>query len=897
MENIGRRILSISRQQGDKAAFIFHENGEERVLSYHDFRRLTAAFRQAIQSKEIPHRGLVLLVGDNTPRWPAAYLGAHLCGLTVIHGDIAFTPHQFHTILDFAKPSLILSDRKFAQHFEGITEIIFLEDIPPLPGDHDSDLDIVPLQADQPMSIIFTSGTTGNPKGAMLSESNFLSNLRMFELITGLISSHDNIVAILPFHHVYPFVCTVLAPLYFGAGLIYPASLRGEDILRAIKDHNGTILVAVPRVLELFCRKVFDGVASLSRGKRFLFHTLYRLAALLRPFGLRVGRIFFPSLHKELSAFRFFTCGGARLEADIHKRLANLGFKIVEAYGLTETSPIAAINNLHKPVPGSVGRPAPGVEIAIQKAGSRLEHGEICIKGPNVMMGYYKRPDLTGQVISDGWFHSGDLGYFGPGGCLFIAGRKDEVIVLSNGKNIYPSELETYYGQSDKIKEICIITTREEDKKVLTAVVHPNKEVFARNRHMNIFQEIKFCLETAAQKLPLYQRISRIELVDEELPKTPLGKVKRYKIMEALRQKTSPPYGPVSSGESGKPVAGKTHDPFLVLVRDVLKLKQIPDLSSNLETDLGLDSLSRLEFFTILEKKYGLTIDDERAGGIFTLDDLKKFIPEGSFHQITPDKISFQSEISTPPSPPLEEHVRAGSNLIEGLMRFCFYLFCRGALKLFFRGTLQGKEHMINLEPPFILAPNHRSLLDGLVIYGLLPFRIIQKCFFLSLPEYFDTFPLSPIRKVGRIILTGTQDTALKSLQYSYQVLASERVLCAFPEGGRSLEGTIEQPKRGIGYVAKQSGAPLVPLFIGGTEALYSRKNPGFHRTSITVKVFPPIYPDGDIEHFLSQWRRVLHNSMGQKGEDHGENRGQKDRWKGERKPGDKEKGRVTYVG
>jgi 1-acyl-sn-glycerol-3-phosphate acyltransferase len=210
---------------------------------------------------------------------------------------------------------------------------------------------------------------------------------------------------------------------------------------------------------------------------------------------------------------------------------------------------------------------------------------------------------------------------------------------------------------------------------------------------------------------------------------------------------------------------------------------------------------------------------------------------------------------------------------------------------------LKDKENVINLEPPFILAPNHRSLIDGLVIYGLLPFRIIQKCFILSLPEYFDTFPLSLIRKIGRIILTGTQDTAIKSLQYSYQVLASEGVLCAFPEGGRSLDETIKQPKRGIGYVAKQSGAPLVPLFIEGTQALYSRKNPGFHRTSIAVKVFPPIYPDGDIEHVLSRWRRVLQDFMEQQGEDHGENRGSKGPLEGGCKPRDKEKGIVTYVG
>jgi len=185
----------------------------------------------------------------------------------------------------------------------------------------------------------------------------------MFSSLKGLITSTDKVVAILPLHHVYPFTCTVLVPLYFGATLIYPASLKGEDIFKAVKIHNGTILVAIPRVLELFCKKVFDTIGSLPQRKKLPFSILYSIAAFFRPWNINFGKIFFHLLHEGFPSFRYFSCGGARLDIDVHKKLTSLGFTIVEAYGLTETSPIAAINSIDNPVPGSVGKAAPGVEI------------------------------------------------------------------------------------------------------------------------------------------------------------------------------------------------------------------------------------------------------------------------------------------------------------------------------------------------------------------------------------------------------------------------------------------------------------------------------------------------------------------------------------------------------
>ncbi|MGA1839319.1 MAG: AMP-binding protein [bacterium] len=857
MVSLIRHILDITKQYGEKPAFIYYKKGEEKILSYNGFRRLIYAFSQTIQEKDISPHSLVLLVGENSPKWPAAYLGAHLCGHTVIHGDIRFTEIEFRNILNFTGPSLILCDKKFEGYFKDYEKKILLDDISPLSSDNE--INISYLDNVQPMSIILTSGTTGNPKGVMLSESNFMSNLRMFESMKDLVSSKDKIVAILPLHHVYPFTCTVLAPVYFGATLIYPASLKGEDIFGAIKKHEGTILIAIPRVLELFCSNVFDKVSLLPKGKKFLFKGLYFFSRLSTCSGIRSGKILFHSIHRNFPSFRYFACGGAPLDVMVHKRLNTLGFKIIEAYGLSETSPIAAMNSLKRPVPGSVGQPAPGVEIKLEKKDPVLQHGEICIKGPNVMMGYYKRPDLTEKVVINGWFHSGDLGYSDPKGNIFITGRKDEVIVLSNGKNIYPEELEKHYGQSRKIKEICIILLKEGTKESLTAVVYPDKEFFIQHKNANIFLDIKFDIETAAQKLPSYQRISRIEIFNEEFPKTALGKIKRYKILKTIYEKA------LSPEEQEESIPLEEQDHFLAFVTDFLKLKKFPKLKDNLETDLGLDSLSKLEILSALEKRYDVKISDEEASGAFTLEDIKRLVSERSQVEMTAHEESLEDKILISPDPPLEKHVSTGRNPLAILARFFFHLLFKIIIKIFFKAELEGRENLKDLHPPFIIAPNHVSYLDALIIYGMFPFKIINNCFFISIPQYFAIFPLSIIRKIGRIILTGTWDTSVISLQYSYQALKSGKIMCVFPEGGRSIDGNIEEPKKGIGYVAKQSGAPLLPVYIDGSGALLSRKNPGLHKAHIRVSIVPPIYPEGAVEDFLSEWREKLQNSHDQK--------------------------------
>lgn len=845
-----KHILQTARYRENDRAFFYFENSEEKTLTFAEFRRLVFCCAGAIRSRNIAPGSRVILVGENSPAWPAAYLAAHVCGLTVAHGDSRFTEAEFKNIERFTQPALILCGRAFSGMFSGAVAKILLEDLSPaLP---EAEPEIIPLAPGQPMSIIFTSGTTSDPKGVMLSEENFRSNIAMLESMQGLITGRDRVLAMLPLHHVYPFTCTVLAPLYFGAAIIYPRSLKGEDIFAAVKNHGATAFVAIPRALELLCDRIFQTVAALPKSKQTIFRGLLKISDLLQSLSINPGPWLFPAIHRNFKGFRFFASGGARLDADVHKKLRALGFRIIEAYGLTETSPIAAMNTLVEQVPGSVGRAAPGVTLKIEKDDPRLDQGEICIKGPNVMMGYFHRPDLTAEVVIDGWFHSGDLGYIDDQGHLFITGRKKEVLVLSSGKNIYPEELEKLYRRSEKIKELCVTLLSEGGREFLTVVVHPNKDYFLREKTTSIYQEIKYEIETIAQKLPSYQRVMRIELVDEELPKTALGKVKRYRVAELVHEKAS-----VAAAEQQVPAA-EDRDLFLTFVQQTLKLKKLPSYAGNLETDLGLDSLAKLEFFFAVEERYGIKIAEEQAVNIFTLRDIRALIPDTGAADAEQESALVAELVTVAPDIPLERHVAIGNNALATAARFCFYMLCKTLLKLFFQARLQGLEQLRNAPPPFIIAPNHNSYIDGIVIYALLPFSIINRCFFVSLVQVFGRLPLSLAQKIGRIILTGTHDTAIRSLQYSHQILGHGGIMCVFPEGQRSVDGAVAQPKKGIGYAAQSSGAALLPVCIEGTQALLSRKNPGLHRANITVTILPPIAPEGGLEDFLGAWKKQV---------------------------------------
>ncbi|MBI4972550.1 MAG: AMP-binding protein, partial [Candidatus Omnitrophica bacterium] len=306
--------------------------------------------------------------------------------------------------------------------------------------------DLLPVVTPQDVvSLIYTSGTTGRPKGVLLTHKNICADFLSLKELNLCLPS-DNVLSLLPLYHTYAFMVTLIVPLLMGAEITYALNFKPADLTSIIKEARVSFLVGVPQLFLLVHKAISDQLKKIPLFLRILLQPAIN-SRLRRRFG------------KNL---RFLVSGGARLEPKIARDLARwLKVGLIEGYGLTETSPVVTLNPPRKIKFGSVGKPIPEVEIKILNP-DKSGIGEVLIKGPNVMPGYFKREDLTAQVIKDGWFYSGDLGYLDKEGYLYLVGRQKEVIVLSSGKNIYPEELEEYYSQCPYIKEICIVSRKEE---------------------------------------------------------------------------------------------------------------------------------------------------------------------------------------------------------------------------------------------------------------------------------------------------------------------------------------------------------------------------------------------------------------------------------------------------
>ena len=475
------------------------------------------------------------IILENRPEWAIIYLGIMSAGLTCVPLDVQLNQEEIKSLITDSDVKIIFCSydifvKKIKENIENAPiKIVVLDMTGPDSKNliNFSDIEhilahtnVMPNILPQDIaSLIYTSGTTAAPKGVLLSHANICSNSRSVTKLN-ICSPMDNMLSILPLHHTYAFMVTLIVPLFSGATVTYCLSLNLKDLSRIIKEGGVTILVGVPQLLSMLHKTIFERITKI--------HLLF-LPFVLLLIRIKVSRQWGRKL-------RLLVSGGARLDPRIARDLARLsGLKIIEGYGLTETSPVVTLNPPQKIKFGSVGRPIPDVQIKILNP-DKSGVGEVLIKGPNVMQGYFKHPEWTQSVIKDGWLYSGDLGYIDGEGYLFLVGRENDIIVLSSGKNIYPEELEEYYSRSPYIKEICIMAQQEEKFGRLTdalhAIVVPNLEYFKQRNETDIRGKIRWELENLAKPLPSYKHIMGFTVTKEDLPRTALRKIKRYQVRE-----------------------------------------------------------------------------------------------------------------------------------------------------------------------------------------------------------------------------------------------------------------------------------------------------------------------------------------------------------------------------
>lgn len=834
-------FLNAAGKYPDNTAFNYFDQSW-RTMTYGEFLGKTIGIASHLIHTGVGKGDRIAVILENRHEWCASYLAVLMAGGIAVPMDAQLGGNEVKNLLNDSGAVLAIhSDRTEANvksHIRAINvdSTEFLEICRTPFKEHYPDLTEEDLA-----SIVYTSGTTGTPKGVMLTHKNFCSDAEAL-ISAGIVTHEDNVLSILPLHHTYAFMCTFLVPLFLGGTITYPQGMKGPELISTMKEKGVTALVGVPQLLELIRNGIMKKFREMPTMVSVPLLLLVRIIGGLRKsVDINTGKVIFASAHKAFGdRFRFFASGGARLDPMVKDNLEALGFTVLEGYGLTETSPVVTFNPVKKRKSGSVGKPLPGADIKIQNP-SETGEGEIAIQGPMVMKGYYKHPEATEQVIRNGWFLSGDLGYLDNEGYLFITGRAKEVIVLSSGKNVYPEEVEKAYQEIPLVKEICVTGIEKEGVvESLHGVIVPNLDHARKERIGNISDSLKWAMNKVALKLPPYMRLKGFTLSSEPLPRTPLGKLRRYMLKDIVikargeRREAKGEDSSLLGDETGRVVAGC----ITPLLREVTPVHS----SDNLELDLGLDSLQRIELVVALEKAFSFKLPETFASEVQTVGELVELIKEFRAQGISGVGKPLWEDIFAAEIP---EEERKKIGLYQGRLEWAFTVVCLKLLKVFFKVFFRLEARGINNIPafPFIIAPNHCSNMDGFVVGISIPLAVFKNLYLQGYQTYFQGWMPSLFARLAHVIPIDPETFLSKALQLSSYVLKKNRALCIFPEGGRSIDGSLLEFKKGIGILAMEHDIPVVPVLIEGTFEALPRGALWPKVVKITLTIGKPLYP------------------------------------------------------
>ncbi len=479
------------------------------------------------------------VIGENSPEWAVSYLAILRAGLVCIPLDRLLSEAELLHILNTGEAVGVISSKNYIYKIEAIKPrlknlkwLISMDKIKDLKSE--KEFGEIEIKSDSLAVLIFTSGTTGQSKAVMLSHKNIISNIQAIEKFI-YIDENDTMVSIIPMHHTFEATCGFLFTLYRGGAIYYTPSLKPNDILATMKQAKVTCLIAVPLLFEKFISAMHRKVAAASPGKKILFNIIRKTSSVAK----FLRKPLFARVRKEmgLGNLRLAVTGGAALTERVRNELELLGIPIIQGYGLTEAAPVVSVNPLNKARNNSVGIPLPGVEVKIDNPDSNGV-GEILVRGPNVMLGYYKNAKETNKVIKNGWLYTGDLGKFDRNGYLYITGRNKSLIVTQTGKNIYPEELEEKLSFNKWIKEVLVVPRIDPvtKKEVICALIYPDYELLesesitkgikiTEQEIQNIYKDV---IRSCNEDLPVYKRITTFEIRKEEFPKTTTHKIKRH---------------------------------------------------------------------------------------------------------------------------------------------------------------------------------------------------------------------------------------------------------------------------------------------------------------------------------------------------------------------------------
>ena len=522
--------ITVARFPNNKAFEVFTPKHE--LFTYKEAQTIIKGVANKLYEMGVRHGDKVGLTGKNSPEWAMAYLAIAYAGATIVPVDYALGDDVIAHLLTFAEAKVLFIDN------EKIDRVNI--DIPKISLDGEGENSLFGMQSGKShkielssskdiAAILFTSGTTGTPKGVMLSHENLTSDVWQAQ---GLMNIYDDDVfyAILPIHHAYT--------ISSGAKLVFGKKLIVKQLLRELQQGEVTMFLGVPMLFNKLIAGIMKGVKEKGAFVNGLIHAMMGLSGFLKKtFGLKVGKKWFNFLLKKVSLDKIRICisGGGPLPASTFKQFNQLGIDFVQGYGLTETSPIINLNPIFDYIESSVGKTIPGVEEKIVDPDSD-GNGLIYIKGSMVMQGYYKNPEATAEILSsDGWLNTGDIGHLDHRNYLYLTGRQRNIIVTEGGKNVFPEEIEDSFQLYDDIDQICVRGyVADAAKKVegIMAIVHPSDACAEKYKDdlKGLLDHIGTIITEVNATFPSYKKIRKLALYMEKFPVSSTAKIQRFKI-------------------------------------------------------------------------------------------------------------------------------------------------------------------------------------------------------------------------------------------------------------------------------------------------------------------------------------------------------------------------------
>ena len=759
------------------------------------------------------------IFSENRVEWAYAFYAGWKNGCTVVPIDFMATPDEVRYILEDCRPEVLFaSSEKAAELQEMLSQLSYelnllvFEEVQELlqAGAETAPPEFPERAKNDTAMIIYTSGTTGSPKGVMISFDNILANAESITEDVKIFTPEQRVLILLPLHHVYPLVGTLIVPLYIGETCVFSPSMASEDIMATLQEHGVTIMLGVPRLFHLIRKSIKEKIDA-----HWLTRNLFKFAEYID--SPAFSRLIFKKVHQQFGGkIQYMPCGGAAIDPDAARDYKTLGFDILTGYGMTEAAPMISFTHPGGWKSGASGQILPKNEV-------RIVDGEITAKGRNVMQGYYNRPEETSEVVKDGWLYTGDLGYVDDENFLFVTGRKKEIIVLPSGKNINPVEIETkIVNDFAVVKEIGVFM----HDGLLQAVIYPNFSVMKELGIHHIEHYLRWdVLDSYNHSVSPAKKIMKFSVVKEELPKTRLGKLRRFQLPELTTK------AKVELSQIQEPDYQEYR-----IIKEFLQTQTEHEISpgDHIEIDLGLDSLDKISFLTFLNSTFGVEMKDDEMMRHFTVQQLADYVRERKV-KIETEGVNWRDILHqkvdiTLPSGSL---LHAPANALSGFLWGCY-----------FKMTVSGLEHIPATQ--CIFAPNHQSSIDPFLISRFFTGSLLKRTYFYAEERHFRKHWLQIFADKANVILVDLNRNLKQSLQKMAAVLRKDNNVLIFPEGARTRDGHLADFKRTFAILSVELDVPIVPVVLIGA---YDAMPKGVHwpkfQQEIQVRFLPPVSPEG----------------------------------------------------